>query len=78
MTASASIKALGIDRLNLEDKLALVDAIWESICADKTPFTLTAAQRAELDRRIADDDAYPDDTVPWEEVKASLRARWSR
>jgi putative addiction module component (TIGR02574 family) len=31
---------------------------------------LTDAQRRELERRIVEDDANPDDVVPWEQVKA--------
>ena len=33
---------------------------------------LTDAQRAELDKRIADYEANPDDTVSWGEVKVSI------
>lgn len=75
---SVSVKALGIDRLNVEERLALVEEIWASICADTGAFTLTAEQRRELDRRVADDEAFPDDVVPWDEVKASVRARIGR
>ena len=39
---------------------------------------LTQAQRAELERRCDDDDANPDDAIPWEQVKAEALARWSR
>ena len=79
MTASAiSMKSPGIDRLSLEDKLALIDEIWDAVCTDESAFKLTGAQRAELDRRIADADAHPEDSVPWEEVKASLEARCAR
>ena len=76
MTVSA--KAFGIDRLNIDDRLALVEEIWASICADSASFPLTEAQRAELDRRVADDEAFPDDVIPWEDIKASLRARLAR
>jgi putative addiction module component (TIGR02574 family) len=72
---SVSAKALGIDRLNVDERLTLVDEIWASICADAATFPLTEAQRMELDRRLADDDAFPDDVVPWADVKASIRAR---
>ena len=73
MTVSA--KAFGIDRLNIDDRLALVEEIWASICADSASFPLTEAQRAEIDRRVADDEAFPDDVIPWEDIKASMRAR---
>lgn len=75
---TASVKSLGIDRLNVDERLSLVEEIWASICAEPGNFALTDAQRAELERRAADDDAFPDDVVPWDEVKASIRARIAR
>lgn len=75
---SASVKSLGIDKLDVEDRLALVEEIWASIVADAESFPLTSAQREELDRRVADDDAYPNDVIPWSEVKASVRTRLGR
>lgn len=73
-----TVKSLGIDRLNVDERLALVEEIWATICADAIKFPLTEAQREELDRRVADDDAFPDDVVPWDEVKASVRLRLGR
>lgn len=75
---SVSIKALGIDRLDVSERLALVEEIWAIICADAKAFPFTDAQRAELDRRIADDDTFPDDVVPWDEIKAEVRSRLGR
>ena len=75
---AVSVKTLGIDRLNVDERLALVEEIWATICADAKTFPLSDAQRAELDRRVADDDAFPDDVVPWDEVKASVRSRLGR
>lgn len=71
----ASVKSLGIDKLDVADRLALVEEIWASIVADGKAFPLTSAQREELDRRVADDDSYPSDVLPWSEVKATVRAR---
>jgi putative addiction module component (TIGR02574 family) len=73
-----SVKSLGIDRLGIEDRLALVEEIWATICTDAKTFPLTDEQRAELDRRIADDESFPDDVVPWDEVKAAARSRLGR
>lgn len=72
---SISLKSLGIERLSVEERLALVEELWDSI-AEATP--LTDAQRAELDRRLAAHEASPDDVVPWEQVKASITARLGR
>jgi putative addiction module component (TIGR02574 family) len=73
-----SAKTLGIDKLNVDERLALVEEIWATICADAKAFPLSDEQRAELDRRVADDDSFPEDVVPWDEVRAAARLRLSR
>ena len=73
-----TIKSLGIDRLTVNERLALVHEIWDSIAAEPHPPLLTEPQRQELERRSADDDANPDDVVPWEQVKAEALARWTK
>ncbi|HLF12515.1 MAG TPA: addiction module protein [Gammaproteobacteria bacterium] len=75
---SVSIKSLGIDRLGIEDRLALVEEIWDSIAVDSAAVPLTDAQRAELDRRIAEHESNPNDVVSWEEAKASIAERLKR
>lgn len=67
---NASIKSLGIDRLPVEERLALVEEIWDSIAADSAAVPLTEAQRVELQKRIEEDDAHPDNVTPWDQVKA--------
>ena len=74
---NASIKSLGIDRLGVEERLALVEEIWDSIAADSSAIPLTEAQRAELLRRMAEDDANPDSVRPWDAVRAETLARFS-
>ena len=68
---SSSLKALGIERLSIQERISLVEEIWDSI-AEVTP--LTDAQRIELDRRLQDHETNPGDVVPWEVVKASITA----
>ncbi len=75
---SVSVKTLGIDQLGVDERLALVEEIWATICADVKAFPLSDEQRAELDRRVADDDSFPEDVVPWDEVKAAVRSRLDR
>ncbi len=75
---TTSVKSLGVDRLNVEERLSLVEEIWASICAESGNFVLTDAQRLELESRVADDNAYPDEVIPWEEVKTSIRTRLAR
>jgi putative addiction module component (TIGR02574 family) len=73
-----TVKSLGIDRVDVEERLDLVEEIWASIAADPLVPSLTSAQRADLDLRIADHKVNPDDVVPWSEVKAEAEARFRR
>jgi len=72
---AVSLKSLGIDRLGIEERLTLVEELWDSIAADSSAIPLTQTQRDELDRRIAEHEANPDDVVSWEEVKSTLTKR---
>ncbi len=72
---SATLKSLGIEKLTIEERIALVEELWDSI-AESTP--LTDAQRAELDRRLEEHRRDPNDVVPWEAVKASITSRLKR
>jgi putative addiction module component (TIGR02574 family) len=73
-----TLEALGIDRLSVEDRIALAVAIWDSIAAEPHPPLITEAQRKELQRRLDDHQANPDDVVPWDQIKAEALARFRR
>ena len=74
----ALLKSLGIDRLSVEERLTLVEDLWDSIAEESAATSLSDAQRTELDRRLADYAANPNDVVHWEDVKASITARLKR
>ena len=67
---SADLHALPID-----ERIQLVEDIWDSIAADQALLSLTEEQRAELDRRL---DAYESDNIMGREaseVVATLKKR---
>ena len=72
-----TLQTLGIDRLPANEQLALVRDIWDHIIASATRPPLSEAQLQELRRRVAEDDADPDNLIPWEEVKAQALKRIS-
>ena len=74
----STIKELGIDRFSVENRLALVQEIWDSIAADVAQAPLTEAQQREVDRRLAAHRANPEAAVPWEQVEAEALARLRR
>lgn len=75
---SPTMQELGIDRLSVEDRLSLAQQLWDSVAADLERQPLNAAQRAELERRVAAADANPGEGTPWEVIRAEARARHRR
>ena len=69
---SQSQLLLEIRVLPVDQRLDLVEQIWDSICEDQSQFELTDAQKADLDRRLASHAEAPDRGVSWHEVKAKL------
>ncbi len=61
--------------LSIQARIRLVQAILESIAAEQVHPDLTEFQKQELDRRINDSEANPENVLTWEEVKASVKAR---
>jgi putative addiction module component (TIGR02574 family) len=64
-----------IKTLSIDERIRLVQAIWDSIGAESEQLELTPSQRIELARRLADHTANPSAVISWEEVKALARAR---
>ena len=62
-------------QLSIAERIDLVQAIWDSIAAESHMPQLSDAKRRELQRRAAEDDAFPDDALPWEVVKAGILSR---
>jgi putative addiction module component (TIGR02574 family) len=72
---SPTLQALGIDRLSVGERIALVQEIWDSIAADAERSPLTEEQKQEVDRRLAAHRANPQAAIPWEQVEAEALAR---
>lgn len=72
-----TLQRLGIDRMTVAERLALVQDILDTVAAEQ-PVPLSEAKRKELDRRVADADANPNNVVPWEQVKAAALARFGQ
>jgi putative addiction module component (TIGR02574 family) len=59
--------------LPVEERVRLVEAIWDSISAVPEALPLTQWQREELDRRLAEFEADPEAGSTLEEVFARIR-----
>ena len=65
--------AINLTALSVEEKLALVEELWDSLAATPSAVPFTAAQRAELDRRLDALDREGPVGIPWEEVVDRIR-----
>ena len=59
--------------LSVEERILLVEDIWESIAAVPDAFVLTKEQREELALRMDEYHRNPASGLPWDEVKARLK-----
>ena len=62
-------------RLDVSERIQLVEDVWDSIASVPEAMPLTDKQKQELDRRLT---AYHDDPSlgsPWKEVKKRILAR---
>ena len=67
-----SKRDLDIASLTLDERLSLLEELWDSLAAVPEALPLTPAQRVELDRRLDDLDAEGPVGIPWDEVLSRI------
>ena len=72
---TGSMAMIDIANLSTEERLELLEQIWDSLSATPDAIPMTPAQREELDRRLDELDAEGPSGIPWEEVYRRLRER---
>jgi putative addiction module component (TIGR02574 family) len=63
--------------LSADERIELAERLLESVGVEERGWSLTAAQRAELDRRLAEHERDPDEGESWESVRAEIEAELS-
>ncbi|PYS55033.1 MAG: addiction module protein [Acidobacteria bacterium] len=66
---------IDINKLSPEERLDLIEELWDSLSTDPGKIPLTEAQANELDRRLAEMDQDDSLGIPWETVLARIRER---
>ena len=61
--------------LSAEEKLQLVEDLWDDLGADPDTIPVHEWQKAELDARKQRLSAAPTSTLGWDDVKAQVRSR---
>ena len=62
----------GFDELNIDEQIEYVQALWDRIAAKEDRVPVPGWHREILDERLADLQANPNASRPWEEVRAEL------
>lgn len=70
MTVDALIEAA--KKLGPADRIRFVEEVWDSVADEASAVTLTAAQQAELDRRLDRLDRDGPTGTPWDELRREL------
>ena len=70
------LQDLGIDRLPVEQRVELVQEIWDSIAREMGLVPPTPDEQTELESRVAEDKTSPDDVLHWDEIKSDALKRW--
>ena len=66
---------IDIASLSFEERLRLLDELWDSLSRTPGAIPLTEAQREELDRRLNELDHEGPVGIPWDEVLGRIRGR---
>jgi putative addiction module component (TIGR02574 family) len=59
-----------VNSLSVDQRIQLLEAVWDGIAAEQPIPNLTEAQKQELERRVAAYRAAPNEVSTWDEVKA--------
>lgn len=65
--------AKDLHSMTSEEKLRLLEELWEDLSKNPNSIPLTKAQEKELDRRIDEIDRGDTGGIPWDDVLARLR-----
>lgn len=63
-----ALPAIELDQLSTDERLDLIERLWDSLGTAASTLPLTPAQRDELDRRLDDLDREGPAGAPWDDV----------
>ncbi len=66
-------KPMALSELSIAERVTLVQDIWDSIAAEQGALEVTAAQKEELNRRLAAHRLSPGEGCSWEELKTRCK-----
>jgi putative addiction module component (TIGR02574 family) len=66
---------VNIAELSAEERLSLLERLWDSLALTPEAIPLTTPQREELDRRLDDLEVEGPVGIPWDEILGRIRNR---
>ena len=70
-----ALSSIQIDSLNTEERLELIEALWESLGDERDRLPVPESHKRILDKRLDEIDSGDDDGIPWDEVKTRILSR---
>ena len=70
-----AVSNVNIEELTRDERLDLIEALWDSLEASSNQLPLTDEQRKELDLRIEEMDRDDSLGIPWADVVGQIRKR---
>lgn len=64
---------IDIKRLSREERLNLIEELWDSLASSQDQLDLSEAQRKELDLRLDEMDRDHNLGIPWDQVLKQIR-----
>ena len=62
-------------KLSINDRMIIVEEIWDSIISSNEDLSLTNGQKKDLDKRLADYFKNPSDGSTWDDVKKRIHKK---
>ncbi len=64
-----------IKKLSVEERISVIEEIWDSILASNVQYPVPDEQKRELDIRLREHADNPDKAKSWEEVKKNIQSK---
>jgi len=64
-----------VDKLSINERLLIVESIWDSILSAQNSISVSEQQKSELDKRYADFKDNPDNKSTWEDAKKRIKSQ---
>jgi putative addiction module component (TIGR02574 family) len=64
--------------LSVDERLAIVEDLWDSLAADPAAVSVSGEQQRDLDKRLNEDEANPRAERPWPQVRAEILSELSK